>query len=52
VTEVVLNVVLNVVAIQVTNLVYFFKMAPGMVTSLNTSIDNKSRSTTDFGKGR
>jgi hypothetical protein len=52
VSEVVLNVVLNGVAIQVTNLVYFFKMAPGMVTSLNTSIDNKSRSTTDFGKGR
>ena len=51
-SEVVLNVVLNGVAIQVTNLVYFFKMAPGMVTSLNTSIGNKSRSTTDFDKGR
>ena len=47
-----LNVVLNGVAIQVTNLVYFFKFAPGMVTSLNTHIDNKTRSTTHFGKGR
>jgi hypothetical protein len=52
VSVLVLNVVLNGVAIQVTNLVYFFKMAPGMVTCLNTSIGNKSRSTTDFGKGR
>jgi hypothetical protein len=52
VTEAVLNVVLNVITIQVTNLVYFFKMAPGMVTSLNTNIGNKSRRTTDFGKGR
>jgi hypothetical protein len=52
VIKVVLNVVLNGVAIQVTNLVYFFKFAPGMVTSLNTHIGNKSRSTTDFGKGR
>ena len=49
-TEVVFNVVLNVLAIQVINLVYFFKMAPGMDTGLNTSIGNKSRSTTDFGK--
>jgi hypothetical protein len=52
VTEVVLNVVLIVVAIQVTILGFFFKFAPGMVTSLNTSIGNKSRSTTGFGKGR
>ena len=52
VLNVVPNVVPNVVSLQVTNLVYFFKMAPGMVTSLNTRIGNKSRSTTDFGKGR
>jgi len=48
----VINVVLNGVAIQVTNLVFFSNMASGMVTSLNTNIGNKSRSTTDFGKGR
>ena len=30
----------------------FFQNAPGMVTCLNTRIGNKSRSTTDFGKGR
>jgi hypothetical protein len=52
VLNVVPNVVLIVVAIQVTNLVYFFKFAPGMVTSLNSRIGNKSRRTTDFGKGR
>jgi hypothetical protein len=46
------EVVLNVVVIRVANLVYFFKFAPGMVTSLNTSIGSKSRSTTPFGKGR
>jgi hypothetical protein len=52
VTEVVLNVMLIVAAIQVTNLVYFFKFAPGMLTSLNIRIGNNSRSTMDFGKGR